>query len=78
MVEIESIPPAYEPIVDHLADGLVSIEANYRREGSSPRSRFAGQRLEVVQARWAIRTVLERMARVSPPQSALTEGDTDA
>lgn len=42
-------------LAEQIAHMLVAIEVNYRREGSGPGSRFAGMRLEYVQACAAIR-----------------------
>ena len=40
--------------VAEIADGLIRIGYNYARETSGPGSRFEGQRLEDVQARWVL------------------------
>jgi hypothetical protein len=58
MVTIRPMPPTRAPRDDlegEIANMLVAIEANYRREGSGWGSRFEGERLEVVQARAIIR-----------------------
>lgn len=55
-----------EPLVAEIADLMWRIEGNYNREGSGPGSRFAGQRLEVVQARAAIRRVREAYGAEPP------------
>lgn len=50
--------PTKEPRDDlerEIADTLYVIQCNYEREGTGPGSRFEGERLEVVQARWVIR-----------------------
>jgi hypothetical protein len=46
-----------DPLVEELADMFVRIETNYVREGTGHGSRFAGERLEVVQARAAIQHI---------------------
>ena len=49
--------PTREPRTDlehEIADTLYRIQANYEHEGTGPGSRFEGERLEVVQARWVI------------------------
>jgi hypothetical protein len=51
-----------EDLVEELATMLAAIEANWQAEGSGPGSRFAGQRLEVVQARAVVRRVREAVA----------------
>lgn len=55
-------PPA-DPLEAEIAAGLVGIENNYLRETSGYGSRFEGERLEVVQARWAIRRVREELTK---------------
>jgi hypothetical protein len=55
---VEPMPPTRPPrneLERQIADMLVAIEVNYRREGSGRGSRFEGERLEVVQARAVIR-----------------------
>jgi hypothetical protein len=61
-------------LIEEVATGLWCIEGNYHREGSGPGSRFAGQRLEVVQARWALRRVREhdRSSAAPPPHPPVT------
>lgn len=64
-------PPA-NPLEAEIAEGLVAIEANYHREGTGHGSRFQGERIEVVQARWAISRVREAdPAPIAPWLAAL-------
>jgi len=51
-----------DELIEELAGMLVRIERNYERETSGPRSRFEGQRLEVVQARAVLRRALQASA----------------
>lgn len=53
--------PDPDPLVRELADTLWQIETNYQREGSGHGSRFAGERLETVQARYLVRRVRESL-----------------
>lgn len=50
-------PRPADPLVRQVADALARIERNYQREGSSPGSRFEGELLEDVQARYAVNEV---------------------
>ncbi len=52
--------PTHEAKPMPVADALWRIEGNYHREGAGAGSRFEGERLEVVQARFVIRTLRER------------------
>jgi len=55
------IGPELFALVEELAQSMVSIEANYAREGSVlPDSRFHGQRLEVVQVAFVLRAAMHR------------------
>ena len=54
--ELMGVDPA---LAEDVAQMLVRIEVNYRREGSGPGSRFEDMRLEYVQACAAIRHVRE-------------------
>lgn len=49
------------PFVAALADALERIETNYRHEGAGPGSRFAGERLALVQARFAVQFALQQI-----------------
>lgn len=49
--------PPQSPLEEEIANMLIAIDGNYRREGSGYGSRFEGERLEVVQARAVIRRV---------------------
>lgn len=46
-----------------IAHTLYAIQCNYEREGTGPGSRFEGEKLEVVQARW----VIQRLRATSRP-----------
>ena len=52
-----------DDLIEELAWMLTRIATNYQREGSGPGSRFAGQRLEVVQAGAVLRRIREVAAR---------------
>lgn len=61
---IAAYSPTKEPrdaLEAEIADTLYRIQVNYEREGTGPGSRFEGERLEVVQARWVIRRLREEM-----------------
>lgn len=60
--EMPPTKPPGNPLEAEIADMLVRIEINYCREGTGYGSRFEGERLEVVQARAAIRHVRYRDA----------------
>jgi hypothetical protein len=47
-------------LVGEIAHMIYAIQVNYEREGAFPGSRFAGERLEVVQAWSVIRRIQER------------------
>ena len=55
-------PPDPDPLVREIADTLYRIQVNYEREGSGTGSRFEGETLETVQARWVIRRVRHAIA----------------
>jgi hypothetical protein len=59
--QVGAYPDPAEPLVAALADALERIEANYQHEGSGPNSRFAGERLAVVQARFAVHQITEHL-----------------
>jgi hypothetical protein len=58
-------PRPADPLVREAADMLMRIEANYRREGSGPGSRFEGLLLEDVQARAVVALVQSQKPEAS-------------
>lgn len=63
---VVAMPPTKAPATPleaEIADMLWAIETNYNREGTGYGSRFAGERLEVVQARAVIRRIREVVDR---------------
>ena len=52
-----------DDLIKELAWMLTRIKTNYQCEGSGPGSRFAGQRLEVVQAGAVLRRIRAVAAR---------------
>lgn len=65
-VSVPPAPPDPDPLVEEIAQTLYSIEVNYEREGAGPGSRFEGETLERVQARYVVRRVRDHDARSNP------------
>ena len=61
-VSVPPAPPDPDPLVREIAHTLYAIQCNYEREGTGPGSRFEGETLEQVQARYVVRRVREHDA----------------